>query len=123
MRWLAPLARDILLKSIGRAREILPGINLAFNSPPVHYNTSRDIVTFVGDALGHPVECAISREALADHFGANGYDKNGRIEDFLKNRSRIELLARAKYLSWPVEEPEAVLLRTTDIEGLSDLPS
>lgn len=122
-RWLAPLARDIMLKIIGRAREVLPGIDLTFNSPPAHYNTSRDIVTFVGEALGDPVECAISREALADHFGANGLDKNGRIEVFLKNRSRIEHLARMKYLSWPVEEPGAVLLRTTDIEGLSELPS
>jgi hypothetical protein len=71
MRWLAPPARDILLKIIGRAREVLPGIDLTFNSPPVHYDTSRDMVMFVGEALGNSVECAISREALEDHFGAN----------------------------------------------------
>jgi hypothetical protein len=118
MRWLAPCPRDILLKVIGRARAILPGIDLTFDSPPAHYNTNRDIVTFTGKALGNPVECAISREALDDHFGANGLDKSGRLEIFLTNRSRIEHLARMKYLSQPVEEPEAVLLRTTDIEAL-----
>jgi hypothetical protein len=123
MRRLVPLARDVLLKTLGRTRAILPGIDLTFNSPPAHYNSSRDIVTFSGDALGYPVECAISREALDDHFGANDADRNGRIEAFLKNRSKIENWARLKYLSRPVEEPGAVLIRTTDVEGLSELPS
>jgi hypothetical protein len=122
MRWLAPPARDILLKTLGRARAILPGIDLTFNSSPVHYDSSRDIATFAGEALGHPVECAISREALEDHFGADNVGKSGRVEVFLRHRSKIENLTRLKYLSRPVEEPEAVLLRTTDIEGLSEPP-
>ena len=42
----------------------------------------------------------------------------GRIEAFCKNRSKVERLLRAKYLSWPVEEPETVLLKTMDVEKL-----
>ena len=30
----------------------------------------------------------------------------------------IELIARTKYLSWPVEEPGAVLIKTTDVPKL-----
>ncbi len=41
------------------------------------------------------------------------------MEAFLKNRSRIEEIARAKYLSSPVEEPGAVLVKTSDVESFS----
>ena len=118
MSQLNPRSRDITLKLLGQAREILPEIDLAFNNPPARYNFDRDIVIFAGAALGKPVECAVSREALEDHFGADNLDKEGRLEAFRKNRSKIERLLRTKYLSWPVEEPEAVLLRTTDVEKL-----
>jgi hypothetical protein len=36
----------------------------------------------------------------------------------LRNRSRIEQLARTKYLSWPVDEPGAVLIKTMDVQEL-----
>jgi hypothetical protein len=73
---------------------------------------------FEGNGMGNVVHCAISREALDDHFGTDGQDQKGRIESVLKNRSKIELMARTKYLSWPVEEPGAVLIKTTDIPKL-----
>lgn len=72
----------------------------------------------MGDALGAPVVCSISREALEDHFGADGLGEEGRVASFLKNRSKIERMARTKYLSWPVEEPGAVLVKTMDIGKL-----
>lgn len=78
----------------------------------------RDIVTFTGDALGSPVICAISREALEDHFTADGVGEKGRVERFLKNRSKIELMARTKYMSWPVDEPGALLVKTMDVPRL-----
>jgi hypothetical protein len=111
--------RDLTLKSIGQPREILPGMDLTFDNPPARYDSSRDVVSFTGTALGEDVACVVSREALDDHFGADGLDKNGRLESFLKNRSAIERLVRTKYLSRPVEEPEAVLLKTADVEELS----
>jgi hypothetical protein len=74
---------------------------------------------FVGAAFGSPVQCAISREALDDHFGTDGVNDTGRVEAFQKSRSKIERLVRRKYLSWPVEESEYVLVTTTDVERLS----
>lgn len=119
MRGLAPESRDLLLKALGRPREIIPGIDLTFASPPLRYDSTRDVITFTGTSLGHTVPCAISREALEDHFHADGLDQNGRIAVASKNRSRIERLMRSKFLSEPVEEPRAVLLTTTDVQALS----
>lgn len=121
MRNLAAHARDLLLRILGRPREILPGIDLTFDGRTARYDFSRDTVTFVGTAFGSPVQCAISREALDDHFGADGLDNAGRLEAFQRNRSKIESLVRRKYLSWPVEEPEYILVKTMEVERLSNL--
>lgn len=120
---LSAAARDLILKSVDGRRSMIPGMDLTFNNPPARYDFSRDIVTFAGDAPGGSVACAISREALDDHFGTDGLGQEGRLEGFLKNRSRIEALARAKYLSLPVEEPGAVLIKTMDVESLSKVTS
>ncbi len=112
------VGRDWLLKVVDGRRSTVAGIDLAFNSPPAYYDFGRDVVTFVGQALGSLVNCEISREALDDHFGSDGLDQKGRIETFLKNRSKIERLARAKYLSWPIEIPSAVLVKTMDVPKL-----
>lgn len=119
MRHLSAHARDLTLKTIGRTREIVPQIDLTFRSPPALYDTHREVVRFVGESLGSPVECAVSREALEDHFGANHSDRKGRLEAFQRERSRIERLLRSKYLHRPVEDPESVLLTTGDVEELS----
>lgn len=121
MRNLAPQARDLMLRILGRPREILQSIDLTFDSSTARYDFSRDTVTFAGAAFGGPVQCAISREALDDHFGTDGLDNAGRVEAFQRNRSKIESLARRKYLSWPVEEPQHVLVKTIDVERLSNL--
>ncbi len=123
MRHLAPRSRDVTLKVVRRPRGILPQIDLTFSNSPVRYDFDREVVTFIGESLGSPVECAVSREALADHFGADNLDRKGRVEAFQKNRSKIEALMRSKYLRWPVEEPEAVLLATSDVDELSSLKS
>lgn len=112
--------RDLLLKALGRPRNIVPGLDLVFDNPPARYDVSRDVVAFAGDALGKPVKCAISREALDDHFGSDGLDRRGRIEAFQKHRSDIERLVRTKYLTRPIEQTGEVLLKTGDIEELRD---
>jgi hypothetical protein len=76
-------------------------------------------VSFVAEALDCPVRCAVSREALEGHFGTSGLDKEGRLASFHVSRSKIALMVKTKYLSRPVEEPEAVLLTTMDVEELS----
>jgi hypothetical protein len=103
---------------IDSPRSAIAGIDLTFNNPPAHYDFSRDVVTFAGQALGSSVKCEISRGALDDHFGTDRLDQKGRVEAFLKNRSTIELMARTKYLSWPVEEPGTILIKTMDVPKL-----
>jgi hypothetical protein len=121
---IAPQIRDLLLKTVGGRRAAIPGIDLTFNNPPPHYDFGRDVVTFAGEALGTPVTAAISREALADYFGANGLGQEGRVQKFLENRTTIERMARVKYLLWPIEEPGAVLIKTADVPKLQkELPT
>jgi len=110
--------RDATLKVVDVRRSTIPGLDLTFENPPAHYDSHRDIVTFKGAALGYPVACAVSRETLDDHFGVDGLGQNDRLQQFLKNRSKIEMLARTKYLSWPVEEPGTVLVKTADVPKL-----
>jgi hypothetical protein len=119
MTHLSSEARDLLLRALQRPREILPGIKLIFSETPPQYIADRQIVSFVGEALGHPVRCAVSREALDDHFGSDGRGNEGRLASFHRNRSKIEQMVKTKYLSWPVEGPDAVLLTTTEVEKLS----
>jgi hypothetical protein len=115
---LPPRPRDILLKAVDENRDIIPRIDLTFNNPAPQYDFARDIVTFMGESLGKQVRCAVSRETLADHFGANNVSNEGRLEIFRQNRSAMEQLIHEKYLHWPVEEPEHVLLKTMDVAKL-----
>jgi hypothetical protein len=123
MAQLAPLARDITLKSLGRCRNIVPGLDLTFDNPVLRYDSSRDIVFFTGQGLHGTVRCSVSREALEDHFDGNNATTEGRVEAARRHRSKIEQLIRAKYLRTPVEDAEAVLLKTNDFEKLSALVS
>ncbi len=118
-----PLARDLTLKILYRAREVIPGMDLTFNAPRVRYDSERDVVTFLGEALGKPVTCSVSRETLEDHFNASSRGTEARIDAFLNNRAEIEALLRIKYLSSPVEEPESVLLKTLEVDELRALGS
>lgn len=118
MRLMSPRSRDLLLKAIGRCRAILPEIDLTFRNPPVRYDSDREVVRFIGESLGSPIECAVNREALEDHFGARNVGPKGRIEVFQSNRAGIEELLRTKYLQWPVDEPESLILTTADVAQL-----
>jgi hypothetical protein len=118
MSKLGASVRDSTLKVIDVRRSMIPGLDLTFHNSPARYDSRRDLVAFTGDALGASVACAISRETLDDHFGAGGLGKNQHLEQFLKNRSKIELMARIKYLKWPVEEPRAVLIKTMEAPKL-----
>jgi hypothetical protein len=112
-------SRDKLLRLLDRPRNTIPGLDLKFNEPVPHYDFERDVVTFVGEAGKSAVRCAISREALDDNFGATtGLSNEQRLDKFRKNRSSIERMARQKYLNWPVEEPETVLIKTMEVPNL-----
>ncbi|MGA3157009.1 MAG: DUF1488 family protein [Steroidobacteraceae bacterium] len=118
MMRLKPHARDLMLKILGRPRKILPGLDLTFNNSPARHDSHREVISFDGVALGAPVPCAISREAMEDHFRADGLNKSGRFEAFQRNRSTIERLVREKYLTWPVEDLEGALIGTADAKTL-----
>jgi Fic family protein/predicted transcriptional regulator len=85
---------------------------LVFPAPEERYDASRDVVVFWGQDRTQRIRCAISREALDDHFPGDGSDK---LEVFRENRLTIEDIARRKYLSGRVEPDGAVLIRTADI--------
>ena len=113
--------RDLTLKVVEERREIATGMNLTFNRSAPTYDSGRELVRFAGEALGTAVRCAISEEALDDHFGndgTSGRTNEERLETVRKSRSAIERLARHKYLFWPVEEMEAVMIETQDVPKL-----
>ena len=118
---LAPNSRDLLIKVIDARRAMVAGIDLTFNNPPARYEGERDIVMFDGAAFGKPVTCAIGGEALDDHFGAGGLGANVRLRTFLENRSMIERMARTKFLYWPIEDINTIIIKTTDVPRLRDV--
>jgi hypothetical protein len=110
--------RDLLLMTLNRTRDLLPEAGLSFIDSVSNYDSTREVVSFSGQSFGELVACAVSREALEDHFGANGLDRKGRLEVFRKNRRAIEELTRQKYLSRPIDQPGSILLGTMDVEEL-----
>lgn len=113
-----PEIRDTMLKTADATRSIVPGLDLEFANAAARYDFERDVVAFLGHAIGKPVRCAISREALDDHFGTDDLSPKHRLERFREHRSEIERMLKTKYLTWPVEEAGAVLLKTDDVTKL-----
>jgi hypothetical protein len=107
--------RDMTLRIAALPRSAVPGVDLRFDAPQARYDFDRDIVAFVGIDGNSRVECAISGEALEDHFGALSFGRKERVQSFLKSRAAIERLARTKYLEWPIEEPGTLLVKTEDV--------
>ena len=87
---------------------------LRFPDPREAFIFDRDIVVFWGQDGETRVRCAISREALDDHFKGDNKDK---LEVFRANRQAIEEEARKKYLAGATEPDGSVLIRTLDLAG------
>jgi Fic family protein len=87
---------------------------LIFPAPEERYEISRDVVVFWGQDRTHRIRCAISGEALDDHFHG---DKRNELQRFRDNRPVIEDIARRLYLSGHVEPDGSVLIRSADISG------
>ena len=85
---------------------------LTFPAPEARYDGARDVVEFWGLDRDQRIRCAISEEALNDHFHG---DNRNKLEVFRENRLAIEEIARRKYLSGQVEPDGSVLIRTADI--------
>ncbi len=117
-----PDIRERVLKLVDVKRSIIPGLDLQFESPAVSYDHDRDVVCFFAKAGAEGVRCAVSREALENHFGADELDRAGRLRVFREHRPNFERYARTKYLKWPIEEPGSVLITTDDVDKLGRLP-
>lgn len=122
LRTLGSPARDATLKTTNNLRSIIPDLDLSFEDSRAREEVG-DKITFEGKTQGGTVACAISLAALDDHFGTDGQNRNGLLKAFNANRSTIEQMARTKYLSWPIEEPNAVLLKTSDVAALFEARS
>jgi fido (protein-threonine AMPylation protein) len=97
-----------------RVRWSLEQHDLRFPEREERYDFDRGVVMFWGHDGEIRVGCAISREALDDHF--QGDDKN-KLEVFRANRRVIEQDARRKYLAGETEPDGSILIRTADLEG------
>jgi hypothetical protein len=113
-----PDVRDRTLKLVDIPRAFIPGLQLQFEAPAVGYDSDRDVAFWYGKAGVEGIRCAISREALEDHFGADGLDRAGRLRKLRENRPTFEHFARIKYLTWPIDEPGSILIGSADIDVL-----
>jgi len=115
---IAPKVRDQALHVFGATRNLIPGLDLRFADAPPRYDFDREAVVFPGEDGRERVLCAISRDALDDHFGADGQTKEKRVEIFRRHRNEIERIARQIYLNRPVPSDGAVLIKTADVSDL-----
>lgn len=107
--------KDIQLSSAISILTVLGMVDerhLIFPDPKERYDFGRSIVLFRGKDGKKTVECAISREALEDHFGGDGKDP---VKIFVANQEHIEHEARCKYLAGNLEGDGSVLIRTGDL--------
>jgi Protein of unknown function (DUF1488)/Fic/DOC family len=86
--------------------------DLTFPDPKESFIFERDIVFFYGQDGEAWVRCAISREALDNHF--HGEDKD-KLEVFRANRQVIEEEVRRKYIAGDTEVDGSILIRLDDL--------
>lgn len=107
--------RNIQLSSVTSILAVLGMVDdrvLIFPKSDARYDPIRMVVLFAGKDGEKPVPCAISREALEDHFDA---DNKNPAKMFQANRERVEHEARRKYLAERLESDGSVLLKTDDL--------
>lgn len=76
------------------------------------WDLRRNIVNFLGEDGGAPRPCAISMEALVEHFGAGKGGKQSCLAAFDRWRGAIQQKASDKYDAQ--EQKASVLLRVSD---------
>lgn len=74
-------------------------------------NESRDVVEFTAVSGNSKIRCAISLEALGDHFDA---DAKGMLDSFRGHRKRIEEMAAKLIAKGRFEADGAILIRSAD---------
>ena len=85
---------------------------LIFPASAPALDADKSIVIFHGLADTSQVRCAISCEALEDHYGGNN---KSQLKVFSANREQIEHEARKKFLNQILERDGTVLIKTEDL--------
>lgn len=112
--------RNIQLAS---ALAILDALGLVEHSPITfpakveRYDGERDLVLFAARTGDGEIDCAVSGEALEDHYGARGASERARLAAFRAHRSEIEEAARRKFTARSLERDGSILIRSGDPMG------
>jgi hypothetical protein len=118
---MTPEPRDLLLKTVQMTRGKVPGLTLSFDRTAPRYDFDRDIFVFPASDAGGPIKCAITLEALEDHFDVADMPLKERIRRFHENRklrALIERMVEVKYLARTVDTPGEVMIKSGDVETL-----
>jgi fido (protein-threonine AMPylation protein) len=86
--------------------------DLTFPAPMESCVFGRDMVLFYGQDGEAVVRCAITNEALDDHFQGDGKDK---LEVFRANRQAIEQEVRRQYIAGDTEVDGSILIHSGDL--------
>jgi len=86
--------------------------DLTFPAPMESCVFGRDMVLFYGQDGEAVVRCAITNEALDDHFQGDGQDK---LEVFRANRQAIEQEVRRQYNAGDTEVDGSILIHSGDL--------
>jgi fido (protein-threonine AMPylation protein) len=86
--------------------------DLTFPAPKESFVFEREIVFFYAQDGEACVRCAITREALDDHFQGDGKEK---LEMFRANRQAIEQEVRRKYIAGDTEVDGSILIHSDDL--------
>lgn len=88
---------------------------ISFPEKVERFDFDRDIVLFPGQTADGEITCAISAEALRDHFGARGLTERALLSAFRARRDEIEAATRRKYEAGQKENDGSVLVRSSDL--------
>ena len=86
--------------------------DVTFPEPKESFVAERDVVSFYGQDGKAWVRCAISGEALDNHFHGEG---KAKLEVFRANRQVIEQEVKRKYISGDTEVDGSILIRLDDL--------
>jgi hypothetical protein len=118
---LQPATRDHVLRTVGAARAVIPGLDLHFVPGRAGYDDEAgEVYMFAqvhSDAAGSEgIRCCVTQDALEACFGPGPFDRAGCLAAFRQYRPLIEQVARAKYLKEPVGFDQGVTLARIDLE-------
>lgn len=108
-------AKDIQLSSALAILDVLGLLDrrsLSFPDPRPYEDGRGEAIVFQGQAEdGREIRCAISYEALEDHFGAG----RSMLKAFSGHQAAIEGLARRKYAGGQFKADGSILVASDDI--------